>query len=176
MKINWTVDHPEANYSTKTGTDEAGNRFRMTANGEVVTVTTPDGREGQGWTAEQALANATRPQVLALRPTTDDLHIINRILAEHDRPGLNLRPANAIRIALAEWEKNHMAEKYLTVTLTDEEMTVLDDGQAWYDDGDTVILGGYWYGGVDLIVNGETVCDNWTTWDELPESIRNRAK
>jgi hypothetical protein len=48
---------------------------------------------------------------ITLRPTDDDLNTINRILSEHDRPGLNLKPVNAIRIALAEWATNHPEEK-----------------------------------------------------------------
>ncbi len=34
--------------------DEHGNRWRMTSNRETVTVITPDGHEGIGWTPETA--------------------------------------------------------------------------------------------------------------------------
>lgn len=48
---------------------------------------------------------------ISFRPTDDDLKTINRIIATNDRPGLNLKPVNAIRIALAEWATNHPEEK-----------------------------------------------------------------
>ncbi len=57
--ITWTKDHPEATYSSFTGRDENGNVFHQSANLETVTVTTPDGRQGMGWTAEQALKSAS---------------------------------------------------------------------------------------------------------------------
>lgn len=67
-------------------------------------------------------------------------------------------------------------DTYRTVTLTEAEMTALDDGQGWYKAGDDVAVAGYVdRDGVDLNVNGETVCDGWTTWDELPASIRQQA-
>jgi hypothetical protein len=40
------------------GTDAQNNVYRSPENGETVTVETPDGRTGCGWTPEEALANA----------------------------------------------------------------------------------------------------------------------
>jgi hypothetical protein len=56
--IQWTVDHPEAEFSSRSGVDGNGNRYRENACREIVTCRTADGREGQGWTASEALANA----------------------------------------------------------------------------------------------------------------------
>ena len=58
MKIDWKLDHPEAEFSGRTGTDEAGNVYRENAAREVVGCTTPDGRTGTGWTPEEALREA----------------------------------------------------------------------------------------------------------------------
>jgi len=55
--ITWTKDHPEADYSTRTGKDENGNVFHMNASLEIVTVVTSHGHTGMGWTAEEALKN-----------------------------------------------------------------------------------------------------------------------
>ena len=64
MKIDWKLDHPEAEFSGRTGTDEAGNRYNENAAREVVTCTTPDGRTGTGWTPEEALREATARRAL----------------------------------------------------------------------------------------------------------------
>lgn len=53
---------------------------------------------------------------ISFRPTDDDLKTIARIIATNDRPGLNLKPVNAIRIALAEWATNHPEENMNTTT------------------------------------------------------------
>lgn len=45
-----------------TATDAAGNTFYMTANQEVVTVDTVNGRQGMGWTAEEALKSTMRTE------------------------------------------------------------------------------------------------------------------
>lgn len=67
-------------------------------------------------------------------------------------------------------------DTYKTVTLTETEMDALDDGQEWYKPGDDVAVAGYVdRDGVDLNVNGKTVCDGWTTWDQLPASVRWQA-
>lgn len=55
MNITWTVDHPEAAHSSRTGRDEAGNTYWEDASRERVTCETPDGRRGSGWTPEEAL-------------------------------------------------------------------------------------------------------------------------
>lgn len=65
---------------------------------------------------------------------------------------------------------------YKSVTLTDDEMASLDDGQEWWKAGDTVIVAGdVDRDSVGLNVNGSNVCDNWTTWDQLPASVRCQA-
>lgn len=58
MKIDWKTDHPEAEFSSRTGTDEAGNRYFEDASGERVNCRTPDGRVGFAWTPEEALRDA----------------------------------------------------------------------------------------------------------------------
>ena len=73
--------------------------------------------------------------------------------------------------------EERMNDKYYSVILTDEEMKRLDDGQGWYKPGDDVRLGGYGKKNttmLDLNVNGETVCDNWMQYSELPHSIKRR--
>lgn len=61
--------------------------------------------------------------------------------------------------------------KFQSITLTEEEMTALNDGQEWYQPGDTVRLAGYSdTEAVDLQVNG-TTHDGWTTRGELPPEI-----
>ena len=55
MQIKWTKKEPDMEFSGENGIDENGNRYYITANKEVVTVTTPDGKHGMGWTAEEAL-------------------------------------------------------------------------------------------------------------------------
>ena len=57
MKITWTKNEPSATYSSQSGIDEDGNRYYETANKEIVEFTPPDGRTGQGWTAQEALHN-----------------------------------------------------------------------------------------------------------------------
>lgn len=71
------------------------------------------------------------------------------------------------------------------IRLTPEEMTTLDDGQGWYEPGDSCWLGGHVDGGdaagdalvrstgLDLCVNGRTH-DTWTYLHELPAPIRDR--
>jgi hypothetical protein len=49
------------------------------------------------------MSNAT----ITIRPSANDLRIIDRIIAENGRPGLNLKAVDAIRIALADWAANH---------------------------------------------------------------------
>ena len=56
--IKWHEDFKTSTWASMTGTDKEGNIFHVTANGEVYTCITPDGRKGQGWTAKEALANA----------------------------------------------------------------------------------------------------------------------
>lgn len=69
--------------------------------------------------------------------------------------------------------------EYKTVTLTEDEMAALDDGQGWYEAGDTVVLGGY-VGGAQRTAHqlqmevGGQVHDNWTTFDELPAALQAR--
>lgn len=65
MSIHWTKDHPEDDFSSRTGTDENGNTFHMPANGETITVTTPDGRNGLGWTPTEALQSVVQPAATA---------------------------------------------------------------------------------------------------------------
>jgi hypothetical protein len=68
---------------------------------------------------------------------------------------------------------------YKSISLTEDEMTSLDDGQGWYKPGDDVVLGGYLPDdnnnnpAFDLSVNGETV-DNWAHWGDMPEWLRER--
>jgi hypothetical protein len=62
MKITWKDDDPGFGYSSATGHDEDGNTYHTPANMETVSVVTPDGRQGFGWTAEEALANACKDQ------------------------------------------------------------------------------------------------------------------
>ncbi len=63
------------------------------------------------------------------------------------------------------------------ILLTQNEMSLLDDGQGWYKPGDECWLGGYvdedGNGVLDLCVNGKTE-DNWTSGSDLPETIRLR--
>lgn len=70
---------------------------------------------------------------------------------------------------------------YVGVTLTEEEMVQLDDGQNWYKPGDEVIIGGRVpepddtrAAPFDLNVNGENTCDGWIFWHEIPENIKKR--
>lgn len=65
MTIRWTKDHPQDDFSSRTGVDENGNTFHMPANGETVTVATPDGRHGMGWTPSEALQSAAQPVITA---------------------------------------------------------------------------------------------------------------
>lgn len=58
VDVTWRVDFPDAQHSTMTGQDEAGNAYQLNACREVVTVRTPDGRTGEGWTAGEALRDA----------------------------------------------------------------------------------------------------------------------
>ncbi len=60
MKITWKTDIPKAEYSSRTGKDEQGNRYHEDAAGERVTCTTPDGRTGTGWTPDEALMEAVQ--------------------------------------------------------------------------------------------------------------------
>lgn len=68
---------------------------------------------------------------------------------------------------------------WVSIVLTPEEMDELDDGQGWYESGDTVRLGG-WIdvntntGTLDLIVNDDAIHDNWTTMINLPPRIQQR--
>lgn len=72
-------------------------------------------------------------------------------------------------------------EVFKQLHLTSDDLTQLDDGQEWWKEGDAVTLGGYMPDennpnpGLDLAVN-ETIHDNWTTWDDLPENIRTRLE
>ena len=50
MKIEW---------KNRTGKDAQGNIYRSPEHGETVTVETPDGRKGCGWTPEEALQNVS---------------------------------------------------------------------------------------------------------------------
>jgi hypothetical protein len=61
-RITWTVDHPEADYSTRSGVDQDGNRYRMTANLEIVSCWLTDGRVGESWTGEGAYYDAMRQE------------------------------------------------------------------------------------------------------------------
>ena len=70
MNIQWTNDHPEAEFSSRTGIDEAGNRYHEDAAREVVSCTMPDGRTGTDWTPEKALRNAENS-----KPITEDWKI-----------------------------------------------------------------------------------------------------
>jgi hypothetical protein len=65
MNIQWVSDHPESDYSSRTGKDEEGNIYRTPANLETVSVKTPDGFRGEDWTAEKALKNAIAARQLA---------------------------------------------------------------------------------------------------------------
>lgn len=63
--------------------------------------------------------------------------------------------------------------QYCLITLTDREMRRLDDGQGWYEEGDTVELEGYLEEPgektdtmLQLTVNGYTH-DNWISWRDL---------
>jgi hypothetical protein len=59
MNITWKKDIPGADYSSMTGYDENGNKYYTPANMETVGVETPNGKKGFGWTAEEALKNAS---------------------------------------------------------------------------------------------------------------------
>jgi hypothetical protein len=65
MNLNWKPIVPDNPPHTCIGfeaTDQAGNRYDMPANREVVSIRLIDGREGCGWTPEQAYESAsTRP-------------------------------------------------------------------------------------------------------------------
>ncbi len=73
MTITWTKNHPEADYSSYSGIDSEGNVYTRTANGEVYTVTTPDGRKACGWTADEALKSALSMPILAAALTNAEL-------------------------------------------------------------------------------------------------------
>jgi hypothetical protein len=60
MKITWTKDFKDSMYSSHTGVDEQGNIYHESANMEIVSVETLDGKHGIGWTAEESLENANR--------------------------------------------------------------------------------------------------------------------
>ncbi len=68
---------------------------------------------------------------------------------------------------------------FVSATLTEQEMSDLDDGQGWYQAGDTVVVAGYTPDSpadntmFDLSVNG-VIHDNWTSYQDLPQSIRDR--
>lgn len=76
MNITWEPTEGY-DYQAQYGTDEAGNYYRISANKETVSVSTPDGFNGSGWTAEEALATAIleRPTILTApyNLTADDL-------------------------------------------------------------------------------------------------------
>lgn len=57
MTIQWEPTKGN-HYQAQNGTDEYGNKYRMSANLETVTCTTPDGYVSGGWTAEEALSGA----------------------------------------------------------------------------------------------------------------------
>lgn len=77
--------------------------------------------------------------------------------------------------------------EYRWITLTDEEMAALDDGQEWYEAGDIVTMGGYLPDdddenpAHDLAVNptkhdpGQTH-DNWTYWSDLSADMQERLR
>lgn len=69
-----------------------------------------------------------------------------------------------------------MGADYRIMTLTNDELHALDDGQEWWRNGDTVELEGYlqsdsiFAGMLQLTVNGYTH-DNWISWDDLAEQF-----
>lgn len=58
MDIKWKKVNPDDTYSSMRGKDEQGNKYWTSANQEVVICTTPAGKNGIGWTPEDALKNA----------------------------------------------------------------------------------------------------------------------
>ena len=73
-----------------------------------------------------------------------------------------------------------MESQFVNVTLTEQEMAELDDGQGWYEAGDAVVIGGYLptddeiNPAFSLSVNGEAVCENWIFWYNVPDSVKAR--
>jgi hypothetical protein len=71
-----------------------------------------------------------------------------------------------------------MNNNFKSIILTDSELAILDDGQGWWKDGDTVYLGGYLPDDYNnnpafvLQVNNSTN-ENWTYWNDLPQTIKN---
>lgn len=63
----------------------------------------------------------------------------------------------------------------LVIILDEHEMTLLDDGQEWYEPGDDVLLAGsvpteaHPNPPFTLEVNDEIRCDNWMHWSDAPE-------
>ena len=51
--INWVAVNPSAEFSPYTATDEFGNKWSQTANREIVTLKTSDGRYFQEWTEQE---------------------------------------------------------------------------------------------------------------------------
>lgn len=57
MTIKWQPTR-DNHFQVRCGVDEAGNRYQVSANLETVTVRTPDGFTGCGWTSQEALTSA----------------------------------------------------------------------------------------------------------------------
>ena len=73
-----------------------------------------------------------------------------------------------------------MADQFVNVTLTEQEMADLADGFDWYQANDAAVIGGYLptndnpNPAFSLSVNGETACESWIFWSDIPESVKAR--
>ena len=63
--VKWKKDNPKVAWSSFTGYDDEGNKYRMPANEETVTCYMKNGDVGTGWTAEGALKMAKLSKRLA---------------------------------------------------------------------------------------------------------------
>jgi hypothetical protein len=82
-------------FQAQKGVDELGNIYTLSANKETVTVRTPDGYTGIGWTAEEALesAHATKSEA-----------ILDEFKAESIEDAIQAPPNLSIE-ALSYWHK-----------------------------------------------------------------------
>jgi hypothetical protein len=64
LKVEWTRDNFNEGFSSYSGTDGAGNKYRMSADLSRVKVTLVDGRTGKGSTAQEAYVAAKKQRQL----------------------------------------------------------------------------------------------------------------
>ena len=87
MTIKWTKDYEDMVYSSHTGIDEVGNVYHESANQETVSVTTPDGKHGIGWTASEALDSASLVSFLICPVRGHDISETEAIVKDIEQSG-----------------------------------------------------------------------------------------